>query len=153
MKVPELEEQQGRNIFLLRSEYLSTTMLPWTTPSLYKKKLFTLYGPRTRLKFQFGPTTTYSGVVVRERRTYISSFWSSSTLDPLLTHCWRGSAVVAKYWKFLDSWTPCIYPSVHLPHFSYIYILYLSLGVQKSMLDQVSMLDLPTLRPNIFTRR
>ena len=29
MKVPELEEQQGRNIYLSRSEYLSTTMLPW----------------------------------------------------------------------------------------------------------------------------
>ena len=28
MKVPELEEQQGRNIYLSRSEYLSTTMLP-----------------------------------------------------------------------------------------------------------------------------
>ena len=38
MKVPELEEQQGRNIYLSRSEYLSTTMLPWTTPS-HKRKV------------------------------------------------------------------------------------------------------------------
>ena len=39
MKVPELEEQQGRNIYLPRSEYLSNTMLPWTTPSPFKKKV------------------------------------------------------------------------------------------------------------------
>ena len=28
MKVPELEEQKGRNIYQSRSEYLFTTMLP-----------------------------------------------------------------------------------------------------------------------------
>ena len=39
MKVPKLEEQQGRYIYLSRSEYLSTTVLPWTTPSPYKKKV------------------------------------------------------------------------------------------------------------------
>ena len=37
MKVPDLEEQQGRNIYLSRFDYLSTTKLPWTTPSPYKK--------------------------------------------------------------------------------------------------------------------
>ena len=56
MKVPDLEEQQGRNIYLSQSEYLSTTMLPWTSPSPYKEKLLTL-------KFQFWPMTTYTGVI------------------------------------------------------------------------------------------
>ena len=37
MKVQELEEQQGRKIYLSRSEYLSTNILPWTTHSPYKK--------------------------------------------------------------------------------------------------------------------
>ena len=38
MKVPELQEEQGKNIYLSRSEYLSTTtMLSWTTPSPCKK--------------------------------------------------------------------------------------------------------------------
>ena len=38
-------------------------MLPWTTPSPYKKKMLTLYGPMTSLKFQFWPMTKYLGVV------------------------------------------------------------------------------------------
>ena len=61
--LPGLKVQQSRNIYLSLSEYLSTTMLPWTTPSPYKIKLITLYGPMTCLKFQFGPMTQYSGVV------------------------------------------------------------------------------------------
>ena len=55
MKVPNLEEQQGRDIYLTLSKYLSTTMFPWTTPYPYKKKLLTLYEPMTGLKFQFKP--------------------------------------------------------------------------------------------------
>ena len=39
MKVPNLEEQQGRDIYLTLSKYLSTTMFPWTTPYPYKKKV------------------------------------------------------------------------------------------------------------------
>ena len=39
MKVPELEEKQGRNIYLSRPEYLSTILLPWSTASPYKKLL------------------------------------------------------------------------------------------------------------------
>ena len=64
MKVPELEEQQGRNIYLSRSEriYLAPC---WSErrPLLLKKKLLSLYGPMTSLKFQFGPMNQNSGVV------------------------------------------------------------------------------------------
>ena len=34
-------------------------------PLLIKKKFPTFYGPMTRLKFQFGPMATYSGVLGR----------------------------------------------------------------------------------------
>ena len=74
VKVPELEERQGRNTYLLRSEYLSTTMLPWTTPSSYKKKLLTLYGPMTSLKFRAS--------FVKRRKSRNSDH---PVLDPLLT--------------------------------------------------------------------
>ena len=69
MKVKELEEQQGRNIYLSWSEYLYTKMLPWTTPSPYKKKLLTLYGPMRSLEFQFGPMTTYSASFVKRHKS------------------------------------------------------------------------------------
>ena len=36
MKVSDLEEHQGRNVYLSISKYLYTTMLPSTTPSPYK---------------------------------------------------------------------------------------------------------------------
>ena len=36
----------------------------WTTPSPYKKKLLTLYGPLTSLKFQFGP------IIILGRRSW-----------------------------------------------------------------------------------
>ena len=61
----------ARNIYLWRYEYLFTTMLPWTTPSPYKKELFTLSGPMKSLIFQFG------------QMTLISPLWSSS----IQIHC------------------------------------------------------------------
>ena len=81
MKVPDLEEQKGRNIYLFLSKYLFTAMLLWMTPSPYKEKLLTLYGPMTSPKLKFDPITTNSGVI--RETAYISIFWSSSIQDGL----------------------------------------------------------------------
>ena len=80
IKVPNFEEQQGRNILISKSKYLSTTMLPLTTPSHLKKKLFTLYGPMISLKFQF---RRHDNILGR-------SSWNGVNLDILIMykiHC------------------------------------------------------------------
>ena len=57
MKVSDLEEQQGRNIYLSLSKYLSPCCREQRP--LFKKMLLTLYGPMTGITFQLGPITTY----------------------------------------------------------------------------------------------
>ena len=70
MKVPDLEEQQGRKISIY--PYLSIYLPPCCRerhPLLLesnKKVVHFVLGPMTSLKLQFGPMTTYSGGVVRE---------------------------------------------------------------------------------------
>ena len=55
MKLPDLEEQQGRNIYLSLSKYLSPCCREQRP--LFKKMLLTLYGPMTGITFQLGPIT------------------------------------------------------------------------------------------------
>ena len=62
-RLRNLEEQQDRNMYLLL--YLSIYLPPCYRErlALLEKKMLTLYGPMTSLKFQFWPMTTYTGVI------------------------------------------------------------------------------------------
>ena len=80
MKVAELEEQQGRNIYLSLSKYLSTnTMLAWKTPFPYKKKF-----DHCNFNEVWVNNDYKTGVI---RKYIFGNSWNGVNFDILIIHC------------------------------------------------------------------
>ena len=99
MKVPELEEKQGRNIYLSRPEYLSTILLPWSTASPYKKLLTLLTDQLQVLNFSL-VQWQYTHILIIQYTKSIESrkdglFWRCDGTGPVSEgtgrkqHIWR----------------------------------------------------------------